>query len=56
MSGLTRDGIGKPNSRDEEKKKTTFPIQLTTSSIGNHTMPDYGMMTYYNHFKFLGII
>ena len=49
MSGLTRDGTAECVSRDQimrrryyEQRKTVtakiiFPVQLTTSRIGNHT-------------------
>ena len=41
--GLRRDGTAEPVSRDQilrgadgEREKITFPVQLTTSRIGNH--------------------
>ena len=43
MSGLTRDGTAEPNARDQipahEKRleKFVFPVQLTTSRVGNYT-------------------
>ena len=43
MSGLTRDGTVEPASRDQFLRlergyvKHYFPVQLTTSRIGNHT-------------------
>ena len=43
MSGLTRDGTVEPASRDQFLRlergygKHYFPVQLTTSRVGNHT-------------------
>ena len=43
MSGLTRDGTDEPVSRDQilrherRRKIFIFPVQLTTSRIGNLT-------------------
>ena len=43
MSGLTRDGTAEPVSRDEILRrergqgKNIFPVQLTTSIVGNLT-------------------
>ena len=47
ISGLTRDGTAEPVSREDiilssangERKKTIFPVQLTTSRIDDHTGP-----------------
>ena len=60
MSGLTRDGTGRPNLTREinlsgangDRKKSVFPDQLTTSRIGNHTrlMPSpLKVMTTHTH-------
>ena len=41
---MTRDGTAEPYSRDQTlmhergKEKKKFPVQLTTSRIGNHTV------------------
>ena len=43
MGRLTRDGTAEPNSRDQihrrerDREKNIFPVQLTTSRIGNLT-------------------
>ena len=43
MSRLTRDGTAEPISRDQILRRErgqgifVFPVQLTTSRIGNHT-------------------
>ena len=43
MSGLTREGTAEPASRNQilrrerERVKIVFPIQPTTSRVGNHT-------------------
>ena len=50
MNGLTRDGRAGPVSRDQIIRRVRgrgnvfFPVQLTTSRIGNHTVDPYSAM------------
>ena len=58
MSGLTRDGMAEPNSRDKlsgangDRENSVFSVQLTTSRIDNYTrlMPSLlNVMTTHTH-------
>ena len=55
VSRLTRDGTAEPVSRDQILRRERgqgnihFPVQLTTSRIGNLTWLIHTLAIYYNH-------